>query len=93
VCGSLIRYAPARQYLSQEDRMALTIDLSKALDKSYEDKPLKDILEASPAALAGVTDADAEALQKALNISTVRQLGTNKFFALAAALVAIENAG
>lgn len=73
--------------------MSVTVDLSKALDKSYEDKPLREILEASPAALAGVTDADAEALRKAFNISSVRQLGTNKFFALAAALVAIENAG
>ena len=47
----------------------------------------------SPAALAGVTDDDAAALEKAFNIKTVRQLGSNKFFALAAALVALENAG
>jgi hypothetical protein len=71
----------------------VTSDLAKALDKAYEDKSLKEILDASPAALAGVTDADAEALHKALNIKTVRQLGTNKFFAFAAALVALEKAG
>ena len=73
--------------------MAITGDLAKALDKAYEDKSLKEILDASPAALAGVTDDDAVALEKALNIKTVRQLGSNKFFTLAAALVALEKAG
>lgn len=73
--------------------MAVSVDLEKSLDKAYEDKPLKDILDASPAALAGVTDKDAELLQQAFNIKTVRQFGANKFFAVAAALVALENAG
>jgi hypothetical protein len=73
--------------------MAVSVDLAKALDKAYEDKSLKDILDASPAALAGVTDADAKHLEEAFNIKTVRQLGGNKFFAVAAALVALENAG
>jgi hypothetical protein len=63
------------------------------LDKAYEDKSLKEILDASPAALAGVSDGDAELLQKAFNVKTVRQLGANKYFAVAAALVALENAG
>lgn len=72
--------------------MSVTSDLAKALDKAYEDKSLKEILDASPAALAGVTDADAEALKDAFNIKTVRQLGSNKFFAFAAALVALEKA-
>ncbi len=43
--------------------------------------------------LGGVTDKDAELLAEAFNIKTVRQLGANKFFAVAAALVAVENAG
>lgn len=73
--------------------MSVSVDLAKALDKAYEDKPLKDILDASPAALAGVTDADAAALAGALGIKTIRQLGSNKFFVLAAGLVALENAG
>jgi hypothetical protein len=37
--------------------MAVSVDLAKALDKAYEDKSLKDILEASPAALAAVEKA------------------------------------
>ena len=73
--------------------MAISVDLAKSLDKAYEDKSLKEILDASPAALVGVTDADAEHLAAAFNIKTVRQLGSNKFFAVAAALVALESAG
>jgi hypothetical protein len=73
--------------------MTVSVDLTKSLDKAYESKSLKDILDASPAALAGVTDADAKHLADAFGITTVRQLGGNKFFAVAAALVAIENAG
>ena len=73
--------------------MSVTIDLATALDKAYEDKSLKDILDASPSALAGVTEDDAAALEKAFNIKTIRQLGSNKFFSVAAALVALEEAG
>jgi len=73
--------------------VAVSADLTKSLDKAYEDKSLKDILDASPSALAGVTEDDAAALEKAFNIKTIRQLGSNKFFAVAAALVALEEAG
>jgi hypothetical protein len=73
--------------------MAVSVDLAKALDKAYEDKSLKDILDASPAAPAGVTDADAKHLEEAFNIKTVRQFGENKYFAVAAALAAIDKAG
>jgi len=73
--------------------MAVSVDLTKSLDKAYEGKSLKEILDASPAALAGVTDADAKHLEEAFNIKTVRQLGASKYFAVAAALVALEDAG
>ena len=73
--------------------MAVSVDLAKSLDKAYEDKGLKEILDASPAALAGVTDKDAQLLDEAFGIKTVRQLGENKFFAVAAALAAVEKAG
>ena len=73
--------------------MAVSVDLNKSLDKSYEGKTLKEILDASPAALAGVTDKDAKLLDEAFNIKTVRQLGANKFFGVASALVELENAG
>jgi hypothetical protein len=51
------------------------------------------ILDASPSALAGVTEEDAAAVEKAFNIKTIRQLGSNTFFAVAAALVTLEEAG
>jgi hypothetical protein len=73
--------------------VAVSVDLAKSLDKAYEDKSLKEILDASPAALAGVTDNDAKLLDEAFGIKTVRQLGENKFFAVAAALAAIDKAG
>ena len=80
--------------LSQKgSTVAVSVDLTKSLDKAYEGKSLKEILDASPAALAGVTDNDAKLLEEAFGIKTVRQLGENKFFAVAAALVAIEKAG
>ena len=43
--------------------------------------------------LGGVTDNDAELLAEAFNILTVRQLGKNKYFAVAVALAVLENAG
>ncbi len=38
-----------------------------------------------------MSDADAAALQTAFNIKTVRDLGSNEYFAFAGALVALEN--
>jgi hypothetical protein len=73
--------------------MAVSVDLAKSLDKEYEGKALKEILDVSPAALAGLTDKDAELLAEAFDIKTIRQLGADKFFAVAAALVSLENAG
>ena len=73
--------------------MAVSVDLTKSLDKAYEGKSLKEILDATPAALAGVTDNDAKLLEEAFGIKTMRQLGENKFFAVAAALAAVEKAG
>jgi len=70
--------------------MAVSVDLDKALDKAYEGKSLAEVLDAPVAALAGVTDADAEHLAAAFNIKTVRDLGSNKYFSVAGALVALS---
>jgi hypothetical protein len=69
--------------------VAVTAKLDKALDKAYEDKTLDEILDAPVAALAGVSDGDAEHLSAAFNIKTVRDLGSNKYFAVAQALVSL----
>ena len=70
--------------------MAVSVNLDKALDKAYEGSSLKEILDAPVAALAGVSDADAEHLAAAFNVKTVRDLGSCKYFTVAAALVALS---
>jgi hypothetical protein len=69
--------------------MAVTVGLDKALDKAYEGKSLSELLDAPVAALSGVSEGDAEHLAAAFGIKTVRDLGTNKYFTLAQALVAL----
>jgi hypothetical protein len=71
--------------------MPVSSNLDKILDKAYEDKSLAELVDAPVDALAGVTAADAELLQKAFNIKTVGDLGRNKFFRAAAALVDLAN--
>ena len=70
--------------------MAVSINLDKALDKAFEGKSLTEILDAPVSALSGVSDGDAEHLASAFGIKTVRDLGSNKFFATAGVLVALS---
>ena len=69
--------------------MAVAVVLDKALDKAYESMSLEELLNAPVAALAGVSDGDADHLAAAFGIQTVRDLGTSKYFAIAQALVAL----
>jgi hypothetical protein len=66
--------------------MAISADLASLLDKKYEDMTLTDILKAPVSALSGVSEGDAELLQKAFNVRTVGDLGKNKYFRAAQAL-------
>ncbi len=50
------------------------------LDKAYADKPLTETLDAPVSALKGVSEADAKHLATSLNIKTIRDMATNKFF-------------
>lgn len=70
--------------------MAVTADLAKMLDKDWEDKSLAEVLAAPVDALAGVSAADATALQQAFNIKTVGDLGRNKHFRAARALAELD---
>lgn len=70
--------------------MAVSVNLAAKLDKAYEDKSLKEILDAPIDALAGLTHRHTEALKEALGIKTIRDLGSNKYFATAGVLVALE---
>lgn len=70
--------------------MAVSANLDKQLDKAYENLSLAEVLDAPVAALAGVSDGDADKLAAAFNIKTVRDLGTNKYFRFAAALADLD---
>lgn len=70
--------------------MPVSIDLDKALDKAWENKSLAEILAAPPSALAGLTERHDELLAN-FGIKTIADLGTNKYFSLAGALVALNN--
>jgi hypothetical protein len=72
--------------------MAVNADLAKVLDKAYEDKSLTELLDAPVAALSGVSEGDAKLLGEAFNIKTVGDLGRNKHFRTAAAIVDLTNA-
>ncbi|MGO4230899.1 hypothetical protein AB4Y72_18805 [Arthrobacter sp. YAF34] len=61
--------------------------LSDKFDKAYEDKSIEELAKAPVGALQGLSEADALKLQEALNIKTVKDLGTNKFFLWAQAVV------
>ena len=66
--------------------MAVSIGLTKVLDKEYEDLTLDKIVAAPVSALAGVSESDAKLLQEAFNIKTVGDLGRNKYFRAAVTL-------
>ncbi len=64
-------------------------DISIHFDKAFEQKEFADLADAPIDALAGVSAADAEALKKALNITTIRGLAENKYVRVAQAVVAL----
>ena len=73
--------------------MAVSVNLDSLLDKQYESSSLQEILDAPVDALSGVSAGDAEALKSAFNIETVKDLGSNKFFAAAVALYDLSQTG
>lgn len=69
--------------------MAVQVNLDKALDKAYENSSLEEILAAPPSALAGLTEKHDEILA-GMGIKTIKDLGSNKYFAIAGVLVALS---
>ena len=69
--------------------MAVSIELGKALDKAFENATLDEVLAAPPSALAGLTEKHDELLA-GMGIKTIRDLGSNKYFAVAGVLVALS---
>jgi hypothetical protein len=70
--------------------MAISVNLDGVLDKAYESKSLADLATAPVSALAGVSDADGEALKKAFNVKTVGDLAGNKYIRAAQAIVELS---
>lgn len=68
-------------------------DITHLVDKAYESKDFSELADAPVDALEGVSAGDAELLQKAFGIKTVRDLATNKYFLRAQGIVALEKAG
>jgi hypothetical protein len=66
-------------------------DIAGKVDKSYETKSISELADAPVEALQGVTASDAEHLKAAFNITTVRDLGTNKFFLWAQAIAKLAD--
>jgi hypothetical protein len=66
--------------------MAVSVALTKLLDRAYEDLSIDKIVEAPVHALAGVSENDAKLLQEAFNIRTVGDLARNKHFRAAVTL-------
>lgn len=68
-------------------------DITHLVDKAFEGKDFGDLADAPVDALEGVSAGDAELLQKAFGIKTVRDLATNKYFLRAQGIVALEKVG
>ena len=68
---------------NDEDDMA---GINAKFDKEYLDKGIDDLAKAPVEALKGLSEGDAQKLKEALNIKTVKDLGTNKFFIWAQAV-------
>jgi hypothetical protein len=61
-------------------------DIAKFLDKAHEQKEFSELAELPIDALQGVSAADAEAIQKAFGVKTIRQLAEHKFIRAAQAI-------
>ncbi|MGI8469343.1 MAG: hypothetical protein ACR2N3_12910 [Pyrinomonadaceae bacterium] len=65
-------------------------DITKFFDKTYEQKDFSELADAPVEAISGISQADAEALRKAFNIKTIRDLSENKYVRIAQAVVALS---
>lgn len=63
------------------------MNVNKALDKAYENKSFKELVDAPVDALQGVSAGDAELLLKAFNVKTIGDLARLKFVRMASAIV------
>lgn len=67
----------------------MAININKALDKAYEGKSLKELVDMPLAGFEGLTDESAKHLEK-LGVKTVRDLAEWKFVLWAQGIVALS---
>lgn len=67
----------------------MTRSLDKLVVKAYRNRPVEEVLDATPDALMGVSAADAQHLEEAFHIRTVRDLAESGFFRRARAVLAL----
>jgi hypothetical protein len=65
--------------------------IADKVDRAYESQSAQELAKAPVAALQGVSESDAEHLKAAFGIVTIGDLGTNKFFRWAQAIVALAD--
>ena len=66
-------------------------DITRFFDKAYEQQDFNQLVDAPVEAISGLSQADAEALKKALGIRTIRDLAENKFVLVAQAVLALSS--
>ncbi len=65
--------------------------LAGKLDKAYEATPVDELAKLPVAALQGVSDSDAQHLKDAFGVTTIGDLGTNKYFLWAHAIATLAD--
>jgi hypothetical protein len=88
-CSFAYHRRPKDRSLNKELRHMDSFE--KMLDKAYETKTAKELVNAPVEALAGVSKGDAEALQKSFGIKTIGDLAGNKYFNAAKQIADIAN--
>jgi len=76
-------------YKRRDFFLGVYMNINFALDKAYETKPLKELVDAPVAALQGVSEGDAELLKKAFNVKTIKDLANLKYVRWAQAIVTL----
>jgi hypothetical protein len=64
-------------------------NMEKLLDKQYEGMDFDELVNAPVDAISGISAGDAELLQKAFNVKTIGDLGTNKYILTAVAIASL----
>lgn len=67
------------------------MNIQNAVDKAYADKTLAELADAPVAALKGVSEADAEKLEAAFGVKTIRDFANLKYVRWAQAIVLLSD--